>query len=86
MDSVHMNNTFSYLWALYKPFHKRETPLNFLYIGFKTGAMLGYGESTSNLDVPGEAWWQPNRNSTCKFSYGAIYVSLLRLCRLLPST
>jgi len=63
MESVDFNNTFSYLWSLFKPFHERSLKLDFLYIGFKNGAMLGYGLSTSDLDVPGEAWWQPNRNS-----------------------
>ena len=35
MKTVHFNNTFSFLWSLYKPFHTRDKPLDFLYIGFK---------------------------------------------------
>ena len=34
--------------------------------------MLGYGLSSSGLNVPAEAWWQPDRNHTCNFTYAGV--------------
>ena len=75
VDSVHTDNTFSYLWSLYKPYHTRETKLDLLYIGFSTGAMLGYGTSSYDYEVA-EAWWQPNRNHTCSFYSNGIWYNI----------
>ena len=32
ITNVNMNNTFSYIWSLYKPFNAREISLDFLYV------------------------------------------------------
>lgn len=34
--------------------------------------MVGYGTSSAGLNVPGEAWWQPDRNHSCDFTYNGV--------------